>query len=126
MWCREMALQIKLTGKPFGFSEKIDEQPEYDAPNVTTTTYAEYEAQIIDQCRQAWGRAVSRARALGAEKTPAKRTPEHYEWLARYQCGNKSMRDIWRDLPDQRKYDAVKRAIERAATEIDLTLRKER
>ena len=102
------------------------------APWYPDVSREDFERATIVALRR-WIGAVERERRERASKWGAKseesdeldiRSPEHLDWLARYQVGREGMGDIWRSLQsDSRTRRAVEQAIQRSAEGIGLTLR---
>jgi hypothetical protein len=153
-WCFEYALMWVLLYRHYSPSFS-DADPEtwaaaQNSPNrapsihfecpgwdCTSETRQEFEARVLKYAEQALREdrdgADRKARAVGLELVSEKRNPEHFNWLARYQCRNESVAKIWKSLlknprkrgPGEPSRQSVRQAIERTATEIGLTLRQD-
>jgi hypothetical protein len=88
---------------------------------------AEYRQRLLQRLDRYLAVVQAAAERAGAQSVPVKRNPEHYFWLARVQVRGESIADICRNSVDGdsgwKQYDAFKKAVERTAAEIGLTLR---
>jgi hypothetical protein len=130
-WCARMAEEFFVLGNAFYLPPRSTgrsfrfERPFYWHRGTSTRAAAEAAARAVFEytMRDSFDNEERQARAEGLEKAP-KRNPEHYRWLARYQCKGESTVSIWKSLNgDRRTYEAVKKAIRETAVEIGLTRR---
>ena len=77
-------------------------------------------------------RLEGQAAAMGMERAPEKRNPEHFEWLAQYQAGGRSISELARMIPAKKSPErhadrsTVKHAVKQCADLIGLPLRESR
>jgi hypothetical protein len=104
--------------EPFSFT--------YSGWRPTTTDEATYRKYVFDVCERQLDEYVKRAKEhftnnLGMQEIPDRRSPEHYTWLAQYQCGEKSMSEIAKEV--HKSEDGIRSGIHAAAEFIGLELR---
>jgi hypothetical protein len=85
------------------------------------------EVETFDEFRKRaaihWEARVHELKQQGAKATALKTNLDHFDWLARFQCGNESLSEIARSVHSRCHVSVVTEAVTKLATLLELALR---